>query len=122
MLRPWLPNRHSVSIVRGELSKERAAAMSSRGRAAEAGQPYAAAACSLVFHSASPMVPTFRADVRHFELEGGDGWYGGGADLTPYYLFDQDASDFHNFYKQVERALCVAVVVGRWRCGLVRSA
>merc|ERR1719329_1237142 len=47
------------------------------------------------------MVPTFRADVRHFQLEGGVGWYGGGADLTPYYLFDQDAKEFHEFYKNV---------------------
>lgn len=97
----WEKAACSVSIVRGELSAERAAAMSSRGRDAEAGQAYAAAACSLVFHSASPMVPTFRADVRHFEIEGGDGWYGGGADLTPYYLFDEDAAAFHNFYKDV---------------------
>jgi len=47
------------------------------------------------------MVPTFRADVRHFELEGGDGWYGGGADLTPYYVYDEDAVDFHSYYKDV---------------------
>ena len=97
----WEKAACSVSVVRGELSADRAAAMSSRGRDAEAGQAYAAAACSLVFHSASPMVPTFRADVRHFEIEGGDGWYGGGADLTPYYLFDEDATAFHDFYKKV---------------------
>ena len=97
----WEKAACSVSIVRGELSEDRAAAMSSRGRAAEAGQAYAAAACSLVFHSASPMVPTFRADVRHFQIEGQDGWYGGGADLTPYYLYDEDAEAFHAFYKEV---------------------
>ena len=95
----WEKAACSVSVVRGKLSQDRAKAMSSRGRDAKAGDVYAAAACSLVFHSASPMVPTFRADVRHFQLESGVGWYGGGADLTPYYLFDQDAEDFHRFYK-----------------------
>jgi len=91
----------NVSIVRGNLTPTRAQAMSSRGRDVdpEGGQAYSAAALSLVFHSSSPMVPTFRADVRYFQVDGGDGWYGGGADLTPYYLDDNDARDFHNFWK-----------------------
>ena len=40
------------------------------------------------------------------EGDGGDvsGWFGGGADLTPAYLFDDDAKDFHRHYK----ALCDA--------------
>ncbi|EKX41594.1 hypothetical protein GUITHDRAFT_164330 [Guillardia theta CCMP2712] len=97
----WEKAACSVSVVKGKLSKERAMAMSSRGREAEAGQPYSAIACSLVFHSASPMVPTFRADVRHFQVVGGGGWYGGGADLTPYYLFPEDAKEFHSFYKNI---------------------
>ena len=36
---------------------------------------------------------------NNFFFQGGVGWYGGGADLTPYYLFDQDAKEFHEFYK-----------------------
>ncbi len=58
----------NVSVVRGRLSKERAANMSARGRGVAAGDPYAAAAMSLVFHPAHPMVPTLRADVRLFEV------------------------------------------------------
>lgn len=45
--------------------------MSSRGRAnidSAGGQAYSAAAMSLVFHTASPLVPTFRADVRYLEV------------------------------------------------------
>ena len=42
--------------------------MSARGRGVAAGDPYAAAAMSLVFHPAHPMVPTLRADVRLFEV------------------------------------------------------
>jgi hypothetical protein len=63
----------NVSIVRGTLTAERAKAMSSRGREVDpsGGQDYTAAALSLVFHSKSPMVPTFRADVRYFQVNNG---------------------------------------------------
>ena len=97
----------NVSVIRGTLSKERAAAMSARGRPGVdplGGQTYSAAALSLVFHPRSPMVPTFRADVRRFAVDGVGSWYGGGADLTPYYLFDEDAAEFHAHY----RRLCAA--------------
>ncbi|PSC76177.1 coproporphyrinogen III oxidase [Micractinium conductrix] len=91
----------NISVVAGVLSKERAAAMSSRGRAAidpAGGQPYSAAAMSLVFHSAHPRIPTLRADVRLFEVAGQQ-WYGGGCDLTPFYPCDQDFAEFHAFWK-----------------------
>ena len=48
--------------------------MSSRGRTnidTRGGQAYSAAAMSLVFHTASPLVPTFRADVRYLEVKRG---------------------------------------------------
>lgn len=82
----------NVSVVHGTLDPQRAAAMSSRGRPGvdpAGGQPYSAVALSLVFHSASPLLPTFRADVRCFEVAGAGRWFGGGADLTPFYLFDE---------------------------------
>ena len=46
------------------------------------------------------MVPTFRADVRRFTVAG-TSWFGGGADLTPYYLFEEDARDFHAHWRSV---------------------
>jgi coproporphyrinogen III oxidase len=61
----------NISVVRGTLSPARAQAMSSRGRSTidpAGGQPYSAAALSLVFHSAHPLVPTLRADVRLFQV------------------------------------------------------
>ncbi|MEX0778902.1 MAG: oxygen-dependent coproporphyrinogen oxidase [Balneolales bacterium] len=60
---------------------------------------------SLVIHPKSPMIPTVHANFRYFELfdkEGGtrvDAWFGGGADLTPYYLWDEDAVHFHKVFK-----------------------
>lgn len=59
---------------------------------------------SLVLHPKSPMVPTVHANWRYFEMydkEGNivDQWFGGGQDLTPYYLFDEDAVHFHSTCK-----------------------
>ena len=59
---------------------------------------------SLVLHPTNPMVPTVHANWRYFEMydkEGNivDQWFGGGQDLTPYYLFDVDAKHFHQTCK-----------------------
>ena len=59
---------------------------------------------SLVLHPKNPMVPTVHANWRYFELYGKNGeivdqWFGGGQDLTPYYLFDEDANHFHEVCK-----------------------
>jgi len=95
----------STTIQSGVLSPERALAMTSRQASRKetpvAGMKYFAAALSLVLHSRSPLVPTFRSDVRYFELENGDGWFGGGADLTPFYVYDDDVKEFHASYKSI---------------------
>lgn len=59
---------------------------------------------SLVIHPKSPMVPTVHANWRYFEMYDDrgnaiDSWFGGGQDLTPYYLFDEDAVHFHQTCK-----------------------
>ena len=59
---------------------------------------------SLVIHPKSPMVPTVHANWRYFEMYDKDGaivdqWFGGGQDLTPYYLFEEDAKHFHSVCK-----------------------
>jgi coproporphyrinogen III oxidase len=59
---------------------------------------------SLVIHPLNPMVPTVHANIRYFELyndknEVIDCWFGGGADLTPYYVFPEDAVHFHHTFK-----------------------
>lgn len=62
---------------------------------------------SLVLHPISPMIPTVHANYRYFELyddkdgKAIDAWFGGGADLTPYYLFEEDARHFHQTYKNI---------------------
>ena len=59
---------------------------------------------SLVIHPKSPMVPTVHANWRYFEMYDDKGkiinsWFGGGQDLTPYYLFEEDAIHFHQTCK-----------------------
>ena len=59
---------------------------------------------SLVLHPINPFVPTVHANWRYFEMYNSSGdivnqWFGGGQDLTPYYLFDQDAIHFHTICK-----------------------
>lgn len=62
--------------------------------------PFFATGVSLVIHPRSPMVPTTHANWRFLEL-GDKRWFGGGSDLTPYYLEDEDAVHFHTVLKKI---------------------
>jgi coproporphyrinogen III oxidase len=62
--------------------------------------PFFATGVSLVIHPRSPMVPTTHANWRFLRL-GESSWFGGGSDLTPYYLWDEDAKHFHTVLKGV---------------------
>lgn len=58
-----------------------------------------------MLHTRNPWVPTFRSDVRIFLVKSKDGcqssaWFGGGSDLTPYYLNDEDVAGFHAHLKE----------------------
>ncbi|WP_426478057.1 oxygen-dependent coproporphyrinogen oxidase [Chryseobacterium sp. CBSDS_008] len=60
---------------------------------------------SLVIHPINPFVPSVHANFRYFELydksgELKDCWFGGGADLTPFYLEACDGSHFHRTFKE----------------------
>jgi coproporphyrinogen III oxidase len=70
------------------------------------GTKWFACGLSLVIHPLNPFVPTVHCNYRMFELydeadEVADRWFGGGTDLTPYYLFEEDAIHFHSTYKNV---------------------
>tara|TARA_B100001094_G_scaffold220351_1_gene214407 strand:+ start:159 stop:1061 length:903 start_codon:yes stop_codon:yes gene_type:complete len=60
---------------------------------------------SLVIHPKNPMAPTVHANYRYFEMYNDKGiildqWFGGGQDLTPYYLFEEDVVHFHQQCKK----------------------
>jgi coproporphyrinogen III oxidase len=62
------------------------------------GPRFRASGISLVLHPRSPHIPTVHANFRRIE-RGSAGWFGGGADLTPYYLDEADATHFHRTLK-----------------------
>jgi coproporphyrinogen III oxidase len=82
----------NTSAVFGELPEELATKLPGEGRT------FFATGVSLVLHPRSPMVPTVHANYRYI-VQGGKAWFGGGADLTPYYLFEEDARHFHATHK-----------------------
>ena len=70
------------------------------------GSSWFACGLSLVLHPQNPFVPTVHCNYRMFELydEQGntkDRWFGGGTDITPYYLNEEDIIHFHSTLKQV---------------------
>lgn len=64
-----------------------------------AGHGFYATGTSMVLHPRSPYIPTVHLNYRYFEA-GPVWWFGGGADLTPYYPFAEDAAHFHQTLKQ----------------------
>lgn len=70
-----------------------------------------AAGLSLVLHPHNPMAPTVHMNYRYFETSDPNDpvnaigqtphnwWFGGGTDLTPSYLFPEDATHFHKTIK-----------------------
>jgi coproporphyrinogen III oxidase len=90
----------NTSVVFGDVSEAMKAQLKIDGA------KWFACGLSLVLHPVNPFVPTVHCNYRMFELyteknEVIDRWFGGGTDLTPYYLFEEDAKHFHQTYKNV---------------------
>ena len=95
----------NISAVHGKLPE----AMQKMFNVGEA--DFFACGLSLVIHPKNPMVPTVHANWRYFEMYDSstelstgsrkviNSWFGGGQDLTPYYLFEEDAIHFHQTCK-----------------------
>ena len=56
---------------------------------------------SIVLHPNTPKVPIIHMNIRYFELDNGEYWFGGGIDLTPHYVVPQLAKEFHLGLKEV---------------------
>lgn len=94
----------NVSVVEGHLPPGAVQQMRARGKILQEGPlPFFAAGVSSVIHPRNPMVPTIHFNYRYFEIQNADGtkqwWFGGGTDLTPYYLDEQDSTHFHRTLK-----------------------
>src|SRR5262249_1306428 len=84
----------NFSDVHGLMSEEFARQVPGEGRA------FTACGISLVLHPRSPMIPTVHANFR-FLTKGERQWFGGGADLTPYYPYREDVIHFHKVWHGV---------------------
>lgn len=62
---------------------------------------FIATGVSIVLHPTNPFVPIIHMNIRYFELENGKYWFGGGIDLTPHYVFKEDAIWFHQELKKI---------------------
>ena len=61
--------------------------------------PFFACGLSCVMHPKNPFAPTMHFNYRYFETDGGVWWFGGGTDITPSYLDEDDMKHFHGSYK-----------------------
>ncbi len=94
----------NVSAVWGEMPATMAE------RLAASGEAFYATGISAIVHPRDPHAPTFHANLRYFETDS-SAWFGGGTDLTPYYVFAEDARHFHTTLRRV----CDGHEVGRYR-------
>ncbi|WP_069660111.1 oxygen-dependent coproporphyrinogen oxidase [Arcticibacter eurypsychrophilus] len=56
---------------------------------------------SIVIHPSHPFVPIIHMNIRYFEMNESLRWFGGGIDLTPHYVYEEDAQYFHQNIKAV---------------------
>ncbi|OTF72752.1 coproporphyrinogen-III oxidase-like protein [Euroglyphus maynei] len=98
----------NISVVHGQLPPQAAAQMRSRGKHLSLTEPlkFFATGVSSVIHPRNPNIPTLHFNFRYFEIESNEDrksdhwWFGGGTDMTPYILDEQDAKHFHRHLKQ----------------------
>lgn len=62
---------------------------------------FLATGVSIVLHAKSPHIPIIHMNVRYFETDKGDWWFGGGIDVTPHYVIKDQARQFHLTLKKV---------------------
>ena len=84
----------NFSEVHGDMSPEFAKQVPGEGTA------FYATGVSLVLHPRNPNVPTVHANFRYLR-KGEKSWFGGGADLTPYYPVREDVIHFHKTWQTV---------------------
>lgn len=105
----------NTSIVYGELSRPAIEKMRADHKSFVGADVdklnFFAAGISLVLHPVNPMAPTVHLNYRYFETSDPrdpvnatgqaeqNWWFGGGTDLTPSYLFEDDARHFHKTIK-----------------------
>jgi coproporphyrinogen III oxidase len=65
------------------------------------GDEFYATGISIVLHPHHPFVPIMHMNVRYFQLDDKDYWFGGGIDMTPHYIDKSMAATFHQGLKTI---------------------
>jgi len=97
----------NLSVVYGSMPQEALQAATERGvdraKGMKPGErvPFFACGLSSVMHPRNPHCPTMHFNYRYFETDGGLWWFGGGTDITPSYVNEDDMKHFHGTYKEV---------------------
>ncbi|CAJ1949675.1 unnamed protein product [Cylindrotheca closterium] len=97
----------NLSVVYGSMPQEALQAATERGIDRSKGMapgervPFFACGLSSVMHPKNPHCPTMHFNYRYFETDGGVWWFGGGTDITPSYVNEEDMKHFHGTYKEV---------------------
>ncbi|PVI01999.1 coproporphyrinogen III oxidase [Periconia macrospinosa] len=97
----------NISVVYGRLPKPAIAKMRANHKALDPdveSLDFFASGLSMVLHPKNPNAPTVHLNYRYFETADEQGktnawWFGGGCDLTPSYLYDEDTIHFHQTVK-----------------------
>eukprot|EP01024_Parvocaulis_polyphysoides_P013186 TRINITY_DN1510_c0_g1_i3.p1 TRINITY_DN1510_c0_g1~~TRINITY_DN1510_c0_g1_i3.p1 ORF type:complete len:379 (+),score=70.91 TRINITY_DN1510_c0_g1_i3:134-1138(+) len=102
----WEKAGVGVSVVYGSMPPEayRAAKGNEDSNGATGNVPFFAAGISSVMHPWNPHAPTMHFNYRYFETAEWNGipgqwWFGGGTDITPSYVYEEDMKHFHGAYK-----------------------
>jgi coproporphyrinogen III oxidase len=105
----------NISIIEGSIPEEGLKKMRANHRSLQMTSqkrvPFKVCGLSMIMHPINPMAPTVHLNYRYFETQNEDGspqawWFGGGADLTPTYLFEEDAELFHKTYYSKFKKWC----------------
>ncbi len=80
----------AFSKVEGEITPMMKAQMGMQGNV------FLATGVSIVLHSKHPQNPIIHMNVRYFETDDKECWFGGGIDLTPIYVDPKKAGLFHH--------------------------
>jgi len=92
----------NFSVLKGELPYEFVSKRGDVSGYAEGEKiPYVGMGLSAVIHPANPFAPTMHFNYRLFQTDCGVWWFGGGTDITPSYIDQQDMAHFHGSYKKV---------------------
>lgn len=99
----WEKAGVNLSVVHGTMpsSALRAATTTTKQSTNNGSVQFSACGLSCVMHPRNPHCPTMHFNYRLFQTEGGNWWFGGGTDITPSFLDEDDMKHFHTVYKEV---------------------